>query len=240
LPNPYALISKTLRYSTGDAVECVIADTCIGVAGRTCAEKFQREGVGVSLTVTSCWCYGSRPWTWIRPLIEAVWGFNGTERRVLFTLQQCLRVTHRKPSSLRHHGRRRGRWHRKFRKTFAKSFLRSAAPFSGGDHARQAISRWVAPPWASLWFRSGSRSGAFLGMRVRDHRYDGVCPPRRQGIYDEAEYEKALKWVKPTAQKPVVTTRGDQSVISLRLSTKWNKRQMALIARDLMVGNQLC
>ncbi len=76
------LISSTLKYPNGEPVECVIADTCIGGVAESaaCAEKFDAENVGVSLTVTPCWCYGSETMDMdpIRP--KAVWGFNGTER----------------------------------------------------------------------------------------------------------------------------------------------------------------
>ncbi|HKL21331.1 MAG TPA: L-fucose isomerase, partial [Tichowtungia sp.] len=76
------LISKNLNYPNGEPVECVIADTCIGGVAESaaCAEKFDAENVGVSLTVTPCWCYGSETMDMdpLRP--KAVWGFNGTER----------------------------------------------------------------------------------------------------------------------------------------------------------------
>ncbi len=76
------LISSTLRYPNGQPVECVIADTCIGgvAEAAACAEKFAREGVGVSLTVTPCWCYGSETMDMNPSIPKAVWGFNGTER----------------------------------------------------------------------------------------------------------------------------------------------------------------
>ena len=76
------LISERLRHPCGAAVECVIADTCIGgvaEAART-AEQFARAGVGVSLTVSPCWCYGSETMDMDPLLPKAVWGFNGTER----------------------------------------------------------------------------------------------------------------------------------------------------------------
>ena len=76
------LISKSLRYPDGSKVECVIADTTIGgvAEAAAAAEKFRREGVGVSITVTPCWCYGSETMD-MDPLVpKAVWGFNGTER----------------------------------------------------------------------------------------------------------------------------------------------------------------
>ena len=66
----------------GRRVECVIADTCIGgvAEASACAEKFAREGVGLSLTVTPCWCYGSETMDMDPRIPKAVWGFNGTER----------------------------------------------------------------------------------------------------------------------------------------------------------------
>ena len=80
--NAAKFLSANLRYPNGKPVECVIADSCIGgvAEAAACAEKFAREGVGVSLTVTPCWCYGSETMD-MDPLIpKAVWGFNGTER----------------------------------------------------------------------------------------------------------------------------------------------------------------
>jgi L-fucose/D-arabinose isomerase len=76
------LIEKSLRHADGSKVECVIADTCIGGVAEAamCADKFAAEGVGVSLTVTPCWCYGSETMDMDPYLPKAVWGFNGTER----------------------------------------------------------------------------------------------------------------------------------------------------------------
>src|SRR5882757_9278693 len=76
------LISSSLRYPNGKPVECVIADTCIGgvAEASACAEKFAQENVGVSLTVTPCWCYGSETMDMNPGIPKAIWGFNGTER----------------------------------------------------------------------------------------------------------------------------------------------------------------
>ncbi|MBS2214015.1 L-fucose isomerase, partial [Carboxylicivirga mesophila] len=75
-------IEETLRFPSGEKVECVIADTCIGGVAEAamCANKFKKEGVGVSLTVTPCWCYGTEVMDTDPLLPKAVWGFNGTER----------------------------------------------------------------------------------------------------------------------------------------------------------------
>ncbi len=75
-------LTENLRHSNGLPVECVIADTCIGGVAEAAqaADKFARVGVGVSITVTPCWCYGSETMD-MHPLTpKAVWGFNGTER----------------------------------------------------------------------------------------------------------------------------------------------------------------
>ena len=76
------LIGRSLRHPCGLPVECVIADTCIGGVAEAAraAEKFRREGVGVSITVTPCWCYGAETMDMDPLTPKAVWGFNGTER----------------------------------------------------------------------------------------------------------------------------------------------------------------
>ncbi len=76
------LLSEHLRYPNGEPVECVIADTCIGgvAEAAACADKFAKSGVGVSITVTPCWCYGTETMDMDPSIPKAVWGFNGTER----------------------------------------------------------------------------------------------------------------------------------------------------------------
>ncbi|MDR0730369.1 MAG: L-fucose isomerase, partial [Treponema sp.] len=76
------LISENLRHPNGEKVECVIADTTIGgvAEAAACQDKFSRENVGITLTVTPCWCYGSETMDMDPLTIKAVWGFNGTDR----------------------------------------------------------------------------------------------------------------------------------------------------------------
>src|SRR6185312_11681271 len=80
--NVAAFYEKELRYPDGSPVECVIADTCIGgvYEAAQCAKKFESNDVGVSLSVTPCWCYGSETMDMDPVLPKAIWGFNGTER----------------------------------------------------------------------------------------------------------------------------------------------------------------
>ena len=76
------LISSNLRYTNGEPVKVIIADTTIGRVAESaaCAEKFKKAGVGITLTVTPCWCYGSETMDMDPLTVKAVWGFNGTER----------------------------------------------------------------------------------------------------------------------------------------------------------------
>ena len=77
-----ALLTKELKYPDGTPVKCIIADSTIGRVAESaaCAEKFKRENVGVTITVTPCWCYGSETMDMDQHTVKAVWGFNGTER----------------------------------------------------------------------------------------------------------------------------------------------------------------
>ena len=76
------LFEENIRYSNGEPVKVVIADTTIGRVAESaaCAEKFRKEGVDITLTVTPCWCYGAETMDMDPQTIKAVWGFNGTER----------------------------------------------------------------------------------------------------------------------------------------------------------------
>lgn len=76
------LYSEQLKYPNGKPVECIIADTCIGGVKEAadCAEKFANNNVGVSLSVTPCWCYGTETMDMDPKIPKAIWGFNGTER----------------------------------------------------------------------------------------------------------------------------------------------------------------
>ena len=76
------LFTENLKYSNGEPVKVIIADTTIGrvAEAAACADKFRKEGVDITLTVTPCWCYGAETMDMEKDTIKAVWGFNGTER----------------------------------------------------------------------------------------------------------------------------------------------------------------
>ena len=76
------LFRQNIRYSNGEPVKVIIADTTIGrvAEAAACADKFRKAGVDITLTVTPCWCYGSETMDMDKDTIKGVWGFNGTER----------------------------------------------------------------------------------------------------------------------------------------------------------------
>ena len=76
------LFEENIRYSNGEPVKVVIADTTIGRVGEAaaCADKFRKAGVDITLTVTPCWCYGSETMDTDPLTIKGVWGLNATER----------------------------------------------------------------------------------------------------------------------------------------------------------------
>src|SRR5450755_2253197 len=80
--NVATLYERELKYPDGSPVQCILADGCIGGIreAAACAEKFESNQVGVSLSVTPCWCYGSETMDMNPVLPKAIWGFNGTER----------------------------------------------------------------------------------------------------------------------------------------------------------------
>ncbi|MDB5058512.1 MAG: fucI, partial [Chloroflexi bacterium] len=238
------LISENLRHASGEAVECVIADTCIGgvaEAART-AEKFAREGVGVSLTVSSCWCYGSETMD-MDPLIpKAVWGFNATERPGAVYLAAVLAGYAQKglpafgiyghdvqdtgdttiPDDVRE------KLLRFVRAGLVVATLRGKSYLSLGNVSMGIAGSQVNPEFFER----------YLGMRVETVDMVEVARRIERGIYDEEEFRLAAAWVKEHCREGK-----DYNAAADKLSTEANQRawdwsvKMAMIGRDLMVGN---
>ncbi len=156
-----------------------------GVRGASCAEKFAREGVGVSITVTPCWCYGSETMD-MDPLVpKAVWGFNGTERPGAVYLARFWRRTRRR-------GCRRsastgatagyGRFVHPGGCAGEAAEVRSGGS-GGGHHARGAS--YLAMGAVSMGIAGSIVDNnlfeSYLGMRVEQCGYDRVHPPHRRG-----------------------------------------------------------
>ena len=239
------LFEENLRYSNGEPVKVVIADTTIGRVAESaaCAEKFKKEGVDITLTVTPCWCYGSETMDMDPMTIKGVWGLNATERPGAVYLASVL-ATHAQ-KGLPAFG------------IYGHDVV-DADDSEIGDDIKEKLLRFgrAAVAAASMRGKSYLQIGSicmgiggsiidsdfiesYLGMRVES--VDGVEIIRRmtEGIYDEAELQKALAWAK---EKCIIGF--DKNPDELKMSEEKKAEQfefvvkMAVIIKDLMNGNK--
>ena len=238
------LIASSLRYPDGSPVVCVIADTCIGglPEAAACAEKFARENVGVSLTVTPCWCYGSETMDMDPLLPKAVWGFNGTERPGAVYLAAVLAGhTQKGLPAFGIYGRDvqpagdpniptdvRDKLLTFARCGLAVALMRGKAYLSMGGTSMGIAGSMVD---YAMWEK-------YLGMRVEDIDMSEIIGRINKGRFDQEEFETALAWVKANCPEGK-DYNGETGVRSReQLDEEWETNvKMALIARDLMVGN---
>ena len=199
------LISANLRYPDGSPVECVIADGTIGRVpeAAACAEKFEREGVGATISVTSCWCYGSETMDMHPHWPKAVWGFNGTERPGAVYLAAVLAAHAQKglpafgiyghdvqdlddnsiPADVAE------KLLRFTRAALAVALMRGKSYLSVGNVAMGIAGSIVDPDFLQ----------EYLGIRAEQVDMTEVARRITLGIYDHEEYEKAMAWTENTA-----------------------------------------
>ena len=239
-----ALISSTLRYPNGKPVKCVIADTCIGgvAEANACAEKFARENIGVSLTVTPCWCYGSETMDMNPSIPKAVWGFNGTERPGAVYLAAVLAGHSQKglPAF--------GIYGRDVQEGSDETIPQDvAAKILQFARAGLAVAIMKGKSYLGMGGVSMGIAGSivdqpffedYLGMRVESIDMTEFLRRIEKGIYDKEEYERALAWVKKNCKEGKDYNSPATTRSRAQLDTEWEiSVKMALIARDLMVGN---
>jgi L-fucose isomerase len=240
--NAAKLLTENLKYPNGKPVEIVIADTCIGGVAEAamCAEKFSKHGVGVSLTVTPCWCYGSETIDMNSNIPKAIWGFNGTERPGAVYLAAALAGhTMKGLPAFGIYGHD----------------VQDAGDQNIPDDVSEKILRFVRAGLAVSFMKGksylsmGSVSMGIAGSIVREDFFQEYLGMRNEyidmsefnrrlneEIFDKEEFIKALLWTKKNCQEgkdlnPVKKTRN-------QLDKEWETVvKMALIARDLMVGN---
>ena len=240
------LISSQVKYADGRPVECVIADGTIGRVGESaaCAEKFEREGVGATITVTSCWCYGSETMDMNPYWPKAVWGFNGTERPGAVYLAAVLAGHAQKGlPAFGIYGRD----------------VQDADDNSIPEDVSEKILRWaraavaVAQMRGQSYLSIGSQcmgiAGSivdqnffqeYLGMRNESVDETEILRRMDEGIYDPEEFAKAIAWT----EKYCKSKEGWDKNRPERQKTREQKDadwefvvKMTLIVRDLMQGN---
>lgn len=240
-----ALFQQHLKYSDGTPVEVVIADTTIGRVpeAAACAEKFRREGVDITLTVTPCWCYGSETMDMDKHTIKGVWGFNGTERPGAVYLAAVLAGHAQKglpafgiyghevqdaddtsiPADVQEKLLRFGR------AAIAAAQMRGRSYLQIGS-----ICMGIAGSIIDSKFIE-----EYLGMRVESVDEVEIIRRMENGIYDHAEFEKALAWTKQYCKEGF-----DKNPEFMQNSREIKDEQwefvvkMMVIIKDLMHGNQ--
>jgi L-fucose isomerase len=237
-------LSQNLRHANGLPVECVIADTTIGgvaEAART-AEKFSQEGVGVSLTVTPCWCYGSETMDMDPHIPKAVWGFNGTERPGAVYLAAVLAGHNQKGlPAFSIYGRD------------VQDAGDSSIPPDVQEKLLQfakaglAVARMRGKSYLSLGGVSMGIAGSivdqaffesYLGMRVEAVDMTEFVRRIDEEIYNPEEFSRALAWVKENCREGRDHNPPEKQRSREQKDQDWEfVTKMAMIARDLMVGN---
>ncbi len=239
------LLTSTLRYPDGSPVQCVIADSTIGRVAESaaCAEKFRREGVGITISVTPCWCYGSETMDMEPHTIKAVWGFNGTERPGAVYLAAVLAGHAQKglpafgiyghdvqdggtteiPGDVRQKLLR-----------FAKAALAVATMRGKSYLSIGSVCMGIAGSVVNTDFFED-----YLGMRCESVDEVEIIRRMTEGIYDKEEYEKALAWAKTHCKEGQDTINRDDLKKDRAANDKdWEFIvKMTLIVRDLMIGN---
>lgn len=239
-----ALFSEHLRYPNGDKVECVIADTCIGgvAEAAAAATKFARENVGLSLTVTPCWCYGTETMDMDASIPKAVWGFNGTERPGAVYLAAVLSGYAQKGLPVF------GIYGEEVQDGGDTSIPEDVkGKLLGFARAGLAVALMKGKSYLSMGSVSMGIAGSivddrffqeYLGMRNEYIDMSEFVRRMDEGIYDEAEYTKALVWVKANCvEGPDNNPLHLQSSRELKDANWETVVKMAIIARDLMIGN---
>ena len=244
--NVAKLISSNLKYSDGAPVECVIADTTIGRVAESaaCAEKFEREGVWGTISVTSCWCYGSETMD-MHPLWpKAVWGFNGTERPGAVYLAAVLAAHAQKglPAYGIYGHDVQDVSDNSIPDDVAEKILRFAK-------AAVAVGEMRGESYLSIGSVTMGIAGSivdcnffqkYLGMR--NESVDEVEILRRMdlGIYDHDEYAKAKAWVEKFCmpQEGWDKNRPEKQKSREEKDKDWDfVTKMTLIVMDLLHGN---
>ncbi len=242
--NAAKLIEENLRFPSGEKVECVIADTNIGGVAEAalCEDKFKREGVEVSLTVTPAWCYGTEVMDADPYTPKAIWGFNGTERPGAVYLAAALAGYNQKGiPAFSIYGREvQDTGDTEIHDDVKEKILRFVK-------AGLAVAQMKGKSYLSLGYSSMGIVGSmvdqgffhdYLGMRTEFVDQIEITRRIEEEIYDKNEYKKALKWTLTNCKEGkdynIDALKGDVK----RKEWEWETVvKMTLIMRDLMIGN---
>ena len=242
--NAAKLIQENVFYSNGEPVKVVIADTTIGrvAEAAACADKFKKEGVDITLTVTPCWCYGSETMDMDPMTIKAVWGFNGTERPGAVYLAAVLAGHAQKglPAFGIYGHDVQDADDTTIPCDVAEKILRFArcavavATMRGKSYLQiGSICMGIAGSIVDV-----NMFEEYLGMRVESVDEVEIIRRMTEGVYDEKEYQKALAWVKEKCNDDFDKNPENMQRTNEQKAKDWEfTAKMACIIKDLMNGN---
>lgn len=239
------LFTENLKYSNGEPVKVVISNTTIGRGpeAAACAEQFRKEGVAITLTVTPCWCYGAETMDMDAKTIKGVWGLNGTERPGAVYLASVLATHAQKglpafgvyghdvqeaddksiPEDVKEKLLRFGR------ASVAAATMRGKSYLQIGSICMGIGGSIIDPDFIE----------EYLGMRVESVDEVEIIRRMTEGIYEEAEFQKALAWTKEKCKEGY-----DKNPKELQKSPEQKEKdwefvvKMMVIIKDLMGGNK--
>lgn len=239
------LIEENVFYSNGEHAKVIIADTTIGrvAEAAACEDKFKKAGVDITLTVTPCWCYGAETMDMNPLTIKAVWGFNGTERPGAVYLASVLATHAQKglpafgiyghevqeaddtsiPADVQE------KILRFARAAVAVATMRGKSYLQIGSVTMGIGGSIISPEFFE----------EYLGMRVESVDEVEIIRRMEKGIYDEKEYEKALKWVKEKCKPDFDKNPKEMQKTAAEKAKDWEfTAKMACIIKDLYNGNK--
>ena len=239
------LIEENVFYSNGEHVKVIIADTTIGrvAEAAACEDKFKKAGVDITLTVTPCWCYGAETMDMNPLTIKAVWGFNGTERPGAVYLASVLATHAQKglpafgiyghevqeaddtsiPADVQE------KILRFARAAVAVATMRGKSYLQIGSVTMGIGGSIISPEFFE----------EYLGMRVESVDEVEIIRRMEKGIYDEKEYQKALKWVKEKCRPDFDKNPVEMQKTPAQKEKDWEfTAKMACIIKDLYNGNK--
>ena len=238
------LLESNLKHPNGMPVECVIADSTIGgvAEAASCAEKFQNENVGLSITVTPCWCYGSETMDQDPLIPKAIFGFNGTERPGAVYLAAVLAAHSQK--GLPAFG------------IYGHDVLDMDNDTLPED-VKEKLLRFAKAGLAVAWMKGksylsiGSVSMGIGGSIVKEDFFQHYLGMRNEyvdmsevgrrlklDIYDKKEFQKAIKWTRANCKEGKDVNPPENQKSQEEKDKIWEEVvKITLICRDLMVGN---
>ena len=238
------LIEENIFFGNGQHVECVVADTTIGGVAEAamCSDKFKREGVEVSLTVTPCWCYGTEVMDTDTLIPKAVWGFNGTERPGAVYLAAALAGYSQKGfpafGIYGHHVQDNND------STIPEDVKEKILRFV---KSALAVAQMKGKSYLSLGYASMGIAGSvvdsgffqdYLGLRTGFVDQTEILRRIDEKIFDEEEFKKALAWTKQYCKEGNDYNKKHNQATAERKEYEWETVvKMTIIIRDLLIGN---